>query len=122
MDLQQINDEIDEILEECSLPNWNEYDSDPVLKETGEHMRCVLSLVDEAVPMPDIVPDSDGDLSADWDSEDDIGIYLTVSADGEAYFNIFYFTNLEDRSLPSGEFQATDETLPFNLVEALGSI
>jgi hypothetical protein len=52
--------------QECAEPGWDGYDAQPVSEETLERVVAFLRALPESIPVPDLVPEPDGEVSVDW--------------------------------------------------------
>lgn len=57
---------LDNLYKECSVKNWDGYGAEPLCKELREVVEKFLNLLPNNIPDPDIIPDTDGEISLDW--------------------------------------------------------
>jgi hypothetical protein len=57
---------LEEVLADCSRPNWDGYGARPISAETAIRARYFLDDLPSSLPAPDIVPETDGELAIEW--------------------------------------------------------
>jgi hypothetical protein len=80
------------ITEECSAPNWDGYDAQPIREEAYvEAYRLILSLPTTSfIPMPDITPMPNGDIALEWSKGSRRTFVASVSGHNEiTYAGLF---------------------------------
>jgi hypothetical protein len=58
--------EIFELAEECSVENWDGYNSAPVSEQAFQMAIDFIRLLPEGFALPEISPEPDGSISLDW--------------------------------------------------------
>jgi len=53
--------------------NWDGYGALPIRPETAQNALDALKMLPDEIPMPDIVPNSNGTISFEWESPSGIG-------------------------------------------------
>ena len=69
---------LDELAKECSEPNWDSYDAEPVRDETLLMAERLLLVA--PAPTPDVCCDPDGCVAVEW--EDPWYRWLTITGSG----------------------------------------
>ena len=60
-------DEISDILVECSEEGWDGYDAKPISNKSAEYALRFIEKLDRSVPLPDLVPEPNGELGMLWE-------------------------------------------------------
>jgi hypothetical protein len=64
--LDEALDNLALLKQECAEPGWDGYGAQPVNEETLERVVAFLRALPENVPVPDLVPEPDGEVSVEW--------------------------------------------------------
>lgn len=57
---------LEEVLADCSEPNWDGHGARPISAAAAERARSFLDNLPSSLPAPDIVPEVDGELAIEW--------------------------------------------------------
>lgn len=72
-----------QIRHECGVPNWDGYGAPPIKEAALEKARAVAEalnrFVPSAIPAPDVVPETDGDVSLSWTRDSQRGLSVSCS-------------------------------------------
>lgn len=81
---------LDEIFNKCSKKNWNGYNAPPIRKKVYKEAKKIIENLPPNIPMPDIVPEPDGDIGLDWYKEEHFGFTISVSGNNKInYAGVF---------------------------------
>lgn len=72
---------LQEVYQECSEPNWDGYEANPISNEAYLEARKLLSLMPSFFPMPDILPEPGGEIGFEWYKE--MGFSYVISVRGK---------------------------------------
>jgi len=64
--LDEALENLAELKQECAKPAWDGCDAQPVGEKTLEHLVAFLQALPENVPVPDLVPEPDGEVAVEW--------------------------------------------------------
>lgn len=64
--LQKALQALEEVFEETSEPGWDGYDALPVPWEARLEAEILLRRLPPSIPMPEIVPEPDGEIGLEW--------------------------------------------------------
>jgi hypothetical protein len=64
--LDEALDDLAGLKQECAEPGWDGYGAEPISAETLEQVVAFLRALPEDVPVPDLVPEPDGEVSIEW--------------------------------------------------------
>ena len=64
--LDEALENLAELKQECAKPAWDGYDAQPVNEKTLEQLVTFLQALPENVPVPDLVPEPDGEVAVEW--------------------------------------------------------
>jgi hypothetical protein len=82
---------IAEIAEQCGTPDWDEPGSVPVTSQTRQYAQelatALALIVPAGTPPPDILPETDGDISLDWSVSKDRVFSLSVGPHGKVSYS-----------------------------------
>jgi len=67
-----------EVYQECSEANWNGYDAIPMSQEAYFEARELLRMIPSSYPMPDILPEPNGEIGLEWYKDKDFVFAITV--------------------------------------------
>lgn len=65
--------ELNEIYRECSSPNWDGYNANPISEDTLYQAIGIIELLSNDylnLSIPDIAPEPDGDIAFEWEDND----------------------------------------------------
>ena len=54
------------LVDECSEPNWDGYDSKEIDPLVSHNTEKFLRALPDSIPMPEFAPEPDGEISLDW--------------------------------------------------------
>lgn len=69
--LQYVLNDIEIVVTENSHSNWDGCGAEPISQEAASDASIFLSLLPSALPMPEIVPEPDGDIGLEWEKDRD---------------------------------------------------
>ena len=114
----QLRQEFYDMLDECSIENWDGYDSSPLNIQAAREAESFIDLMPIEWPDPDPVPEPDGDIGFQWSFGRNR--ILTVSFSGD---NILMYVCI------SGSLQETisgweyfNDTIPTAVLESIAKI
>ena len=55
--------ELADILQECSSPDWNGYDAQPIERKSIEHICAFLAMLPDNISYPELCAEPNGDLT-----------------------------------------------------------
>jgi hypothetical protein len=84
--IRKMLQELDEILIETSIPNWDGYNAFPVEKETFLNVRKFLRLLPLYVTPPNISAEPDGNLTLEWYSSPDWLFSISIDSSGTLHY------------------------------------
>ena len=58
---------IEEVAVECRTPNWDGYGANPISPQAKRYAQQLIDSLPYKFPVPDPVPEADGDFSLTWD-------------------------------------------------------
>jgi hypothetical protein len=64
--LDEALDDLARLKQECAELGWEGYGAQPVNEETLDQVVAFLRALPEDVPVPDLVPEPDGEVSIEW--------------------------------------------------------
>ena len=103
---------LDNIFNECSKKNWNGYNAPPLRKKAYNEARKIIEELPPNIPMPDIVPEPDGDIGLDWYREKHFGFTISVSGNNK----INYAGVFGEGNTTSGNM-CFKESIPFVIIK-----
>jgi len=78
------------VAEECAAPDWDGAGANAVSMTTVQNVERLIgdlhAFLPSSVPLPDIVPENDGDLSLTWQAASDQLFSISVAASGAVAF------------------------------------
>jgi hypothetical protein len=80
--------EVSEILESCTVEGWDGNDAEPISPDSAESALEVIKNLPEAVQLPAVVPEPDGDIAFEWGT-DGRRFSLSVTGPTLVYAGIF---------------------------------
>ncbi len=88
--LQSLN----EVFEECSEEGWDGYDALPITEEAYfATIKLIKSLPVTAFPMPEVVPESSGEIGLEWYRRKRLVFTVSVSGSNEIIYAGLFGTN-----------------------------
>lgn len=85
-DVRTVTDELCDVYNECKVPDWAGYTSEPITQETFETAFTVLQSMPLGSPMPSIGAEVDGHLTMDWHSSPHRSLSLSISSSGDLHY------------------------------------
>ncbi len=76
-------EELSQIRYECSTPNWDGYESNPITNDTYKIASYIIELIADNyvnLPFPEIIPEPDGDIGFEWNDEDGQTFVFSIDA------------------------------------------
>jgi len=70
---------LDEIYEECSGANWDEYNAQPISREKYSEASKLLRMLPNSFPVPDILPEPDGGIGLEWYQDKDFSFAISIT-------------------------------------------
>lgn len=80
---------IAEILQSCSVRNWDGYDAEPISHSLGQRAAELVRTLPEGIQRPTIVPEPDGDIAFEWHTKDNRLFSLSVTGTTLVYAGRF---------------------------------
>jgi hypothetical protein len=80
--VRDLYDQINDVSERASLENWDGEGARPVDSSTVAFARMFAEGLPPHLPVPDVSPDTDGDISFEWDSGPRQVFSVSVRRDG----------------------------------------
>jgi len=59
-------EKLEEVYRQCSFDDWDGYDAAAISKETYFEARRLLRLIPSSCPLPDILPEPEGEIGFEW--------------------------------------------------------
>lgn len=112
--LTKLVDRLDEIVQECSIPNWDGYGAVPIPLEAIHQAEGFAVALPSQAPRPEILPEPDGDVEFEWYAGKEHMVSVSVSANG----TLSYFA----RFGPDGKARGTeifDGKIPWSIITAI---
>ena len=69
---------LQEVYQECLEPNWDGYNASPITHETYSEANKILKLIPPSFPLPDILPEPDGEIGLEWYKEKDFVFSISL--------------------------------------------
>lgn len=92
--LEEALQSLNEVFEECSEEGWDGYDALPITEEAYfEAVRLIKSLPVTAFPMPEVVPESSGEIGLEWYRRKRLVFTVSVSGSNEIVYAGLFGTN-----------------------------
>ncbi|HPE81915.1 MAG TPA: hypothetical protein PKZ35_18145 [Gammaproteobacteria bacterium] len=109
--------ELQEILSECSSENWDGENGCAITAPTYTEAVRFLEELPVGMPIPEIIPESDGDIGFEWSNGKGRVFVASVSGDGcITYAGVF------GRSKKAHGVETFDESIPQSVVENIRRI
>jgi hypothetical protein len=86
---ETLQDELDEIVQDCSKAGWDGYDAEPVSVESVAVAQELIDALPEHIEVPNVVPEPSGEIALEWRSGDQKYFSVTVSGTVLVYAGIF---------------------------------
>ena len=88
--IYELFDELFDVYNECSTENWDGYDAAAIEVDVFEQAcRFIISLP-IAIPLPDIAPDPDGEISFEWYINQRYVFSVSINSNGRlSYAGLF---------------------------------
>ena len=83
---KSISRDIEEIKEECSDDNWDGYGAKPISDDACKALLGFISQVPASLPVPEVVPESDGDVGLEWHVNNDRWLIMSFNGRGEVHY------------------------------------
>lgn len=81
-----IIDEIKTIASDCSVKNWDGYDAAPIKGESVKAAIKFLNDIQISPPIPDVVPEPDGDLGLEWEIDSENWLIISFHGTSVIHF------------------------------------
>ena len=85
----ELFDHLQGITENCSDRGWDGYDSEPISREIALLTKRLIEVLPEGMQSPRVIPESDGDISLVWRTDDQKHFVLTMTGPTLVYAGIF---------------------------------
>lgn len=69
---------LEEVYKECSMEDWDSYDAAAISQEAYLEARRLLRLIPSSFPMPDILPEPEGEIGLEWYKESGFSFVISV--------------------------------------------
>jgi hypothetical protein len=79
-------DELAEVTDECSAPNWDGYGSVPVSQDAFRQAYLFLESLPLGTPPPSVGAETDGHITFEWYSSSARIFSVSISPDGELHY------------------------------------
>jgi hypothetical protein len=86
---ETLQDELDEIVQDCSKAGWDGYDAEPVSSESAAVAQQLIDALPEHIEVPNVVPDPSGEIALEWRSGDQKHFSVSASETTLVYAGIF---------------------------------
>jgi hypothetical protein len=86
---ETLQNELDEIVQDCSKAGWDGYDANPLSLESAVVAREFINVLPENIQIPNLVPEPGGEIALEWRSGDRKYLSVTVSGTVLVYAGIF---------------------------------
>lgn len=83
--IDKLYNEINEIVEECSEPDWDGYGANPVCSKAARHLKALLIKLPDYIETPDVTPDNGGGIGLEWRRNKSIAT-LGVDSSGKIFW------------------------------------
>jgi hypothetical protein len=70
--------ELEDIVRECSVPDWDGYDAKPLDEGSVQCVRAFCQKLPSAITLPNLLPEPNGDLTMEWYKN---GYHLVIGID-----------------------------------------
>ena len=116
-DLLRLKRELEEILRECSMPDWNGYDAKSVDRLSAGYAYRFLKKLPKGISYPELVPEPNGDIAMIWHQR---GYHLVIGVDCDGHI-AWGGTGPDGRIYGDAKF-APESDIPEILVSLLHTI
>ena len=82
-------EQIAEVVDECSVPAWDGYDAEPVSLFSAGSASDLVRNLPAGIQMPAIVPEPDGAIALEWQTDDSRLFSLSVNGPAVTYAGRF---------------------------------
>ena len=82
----ELNREIEEIAEECSVPGWDGYGANAVTAAALAEARAFAEAIDSTLPVPEVGAEPDGALTFEWHRSARQTLSVSVSGFGVLHY------------------------------------
>lgn len=79
--------ELNEVIRDISVPNWDGYGALPVNEKTIERAKDFLRALPSDIPAPSVDPEPDGLIAFEWYRSAHRTLSVSVSPTGELYYS-----------------------------------
>ncbi len=86
LSLERSLGELDGFLEELSVGNWDGFEAEPISKGAAARVKLFLELLPAHIPMPEIIPEPDGNIGLEWEFDGDFWLIFSFSGDGTIHY------------------------------------
>lgn len=84
--LDRARQELCQIAEECSQPNWDGYGAEPVSADAYRHAYLFLEALTLGNPLPTVGAEPDGHVTLEWHRGARRTLSVSVSPDGDLHY------------------------------------
>ena len=81
MNKEYLKSEIDLLINEYSMPNWDGYGAEALKKNISKNLKELIDLFPNKVKLPSVTPSPDGTIDLDWDEGKNIILSLSLQPD-----------------------------------------
>jgi len=74
--------QLDEIYTECRIPDWDGHGAVPITYTMYRKAVSFMEAMPNSLPMPDVVPENDGELALEWDHPRGQSLSVSLSSNG----------------------------------------
>lgn len=103
---RDVSEEIDRVVADCSQPDWNGEGSAAISPASVRNVKRFIARLDlTARPIPDVIPEPDGDLALEWHRDDSRWVIASFCPDG----SVTYACRMGEGNKATGTSRSTDE-------------
>lgn len=100
---------LDEISTECMNEDWDGYGAKPISDDACKALLGFISQVPASLPVPEVVPESDGDVGLEWHVNNDRWLIMSFNGRGEVH----YAAKFDEYTKNDGVSRLDDEQTKF---------
>lgn len=86
----EIVQELNNIYEDCSQPNWDSYGATPIDIETYRESLRFIEYLPKDIPCPELTPEPDGEVSFEWFISNQKLFSVSIGRNGELSYAGIY--------------------------------
>lgn len=98
---QNAHGKLNNLFKDCRSVGWNGRDATPIPRAAIVEAEQLIALIPERYPMPDIIPETTGEIGLEWYVDPYRVLLLSVAGDGYIYYaGLYGFKNADHGSKP----------------------